>query len=77
MLLYIKISIVKTKSPNETNAKPIAHPALKATLKAGARPYLAQKVVLKLVWVAITMPQAPETIEMTAPTAKAKAVMIP
>jgi hypothetical protein len=34
-------------------------------------------VVLKLVWVAMTMPRAPQTMEMTAPTAKAKAVMKP
>ena len=66
--------MVKTKSPKETKANPIAHPALKATLKAGASPCLAQKVVLKLVCVAMTIPAAPQTIEMIAPTAKATAV---
>lgn len=55
----------------------MAQPALKATLNAGASPYLALYVVLKLVSVAMTIPTAPQTIEIMAPIANAIAVITP
>ena len=71
------INKIKTNKPNETKAKPIAQPALYATLNAGASEFLAQKVVLKFAWVAIIMPTAPQMIETTAPTKKATPVLSP
>ena len=79
--LNIRIKNIKTEiktkllsNPNETKANPIAHPALKATLNAGANPRFAQYVVRKFVWVAINIPTAPQIIETIAPTANEIAV---
>lgn len=58
----------------ETRAKPIVTPALYAVLKAAAKLYLAQYVVLKLAFVATTIPILPQIIDIKAPTKNAIAV---
>ena len=50
----------------ETRAKPIVTPALYAVLKAAAKLYLAQYVVLKLAFVATTIPILPQIIDIKA-----------
>lgn len=55
----------------------MAHPARYAVRNAEARLLLAWNVVLKLAWVAISMPIAPQAIDTKAPIKKAVAVYSP